>query len=208
MMTEINGVSIRLETSKEVFSPSGVDKGTAAMLSQADIKYGDKVLDLGCGCGIVGIYAAKIAGEENVVMTDILPAAVQLSKKNVLLNGMKNIPVYIGRGYENITESDFSLILSNPPYHTDFSVAKEFIEGGYKRLSAGGRMIMVTKRLEWYKNKFISVFGGVRIREIDGYYVFIAEKRNGIKKKPVKSKPLMSKKLMRKYTRQKSGDKI
>jgi len=40
---------------------------------------------------------------------------------------------------------DFTLILSNPPYHTDFSVAKNFIEGGYKRLVIGGRMVMVQK---------------------------------------------------------------
>ena len=37
---------------------------------------------------------------------------------------------------------------------------------------------MVTKRRAWYKNKMISVFGGVEIRETDGYYVFIAERRS------------------------------
>lgn len=38
-------------------------------------------------------------------------------------------------------------------------------------------MLMVTKRRDWYKNKLISVFGGVKIHEIDGYFVFFAEKR-------------------------------
>ena len=37
---------------------------------------------------------------------------------------------------------------------------------------------MVTKRRQWYKNKLISVFGGVEIRETDGYFVFIAQRRN------------------------------
>ena len=37
---------------------------------------------------------------------------------------------------------------------------------------------MVTKRREWYKNKIVSVFGGVEIRETDGYFVFIAERRS------------------------------
>ena len=36
---------------------------------------------------------------------------------------------------------------------------------------------MVTKRLDWYKNKLTSVFGGVKVHEINGYYVFVAEKR-------------------------------
>lgn len=32
--------------------------------------------------------------------------------------------------------------------------------------------------LEFDTDKFISVFGGVTIFEVDGYYVFIAEKRD------------------------------
>lgn len=67
--------------------------------------------------------------------------------------------------------------LSNPPYHADFSVPKEFIEKGFNRLQIGGKMYMVTKRKDWYKNKLISIFGGVKIWEIDGYYVFLAIKK-------------------------------
>ena len=40
-----------------------------------------------------------------------------------------------------------------------------------------GKLIMVTKRLDWYKNKFTSIFGGVGVYEVNGYYVFVAEKR-------------------------------
>ena len=36
---------------------------------------------------------------------------------------------------------------------------------------------MVTKRRNWYRNKLAAIFGGVRIREIDGYCVFAAERR-------------------------------
>jgi len=57
-------------------------------------------------------------------------------------------------------------------------VAKAFIEKGFNRLKLGGRMLMVVKRREWYKNKLISVFGGVKIHEIDGYYVFEAVKKS------------------------------
>ena len=81
--------------------------------------------------------------------------------------------------------------MSNPPYHTDFSVAKEFIEGSYKHLQKGGCLVMVTKRFEWYKNKIKSVFGGVRWTESNGYFVFRAEKRDF--KKADKAKRGMSK---------------
>ncbi|MDE6032167.1 MAG: methyltransferase, partial [Oscillospiraceae bacterium] len=87
----------------------------------------------------------------------------------------------------------------NPPYHADFSVPKSFIEIGFEKLAIGGKLVMVTKRLDWYKNKLTSVFGGVKVREVNGYYVFIAEKRSNIIKK--KSKPV--KKLSRKLERKK-----
>ena len=50
-------------------------------------------------------------------------------------------------------------------------------------------MFMVTKRKDWYKNKLIAIFGGVKIYEEDGYFVFEAQKRAmtyaGKKKKAV-----------------------
>lgn len=199
MEAVINGISLTLYAHDSMFSPNAPDKGTLAMLSLTEIKHGDKVLDLGCGSGIVGIYAAKLIGGENVVLTDSSEIAAEFAKKNAVLNNVPDITVCCGNGYENIADRDFTLILSNPPYHTDFSVAKAFIEGGYRRLVFGGKMIMVTKRLDWYKNKLTAVFGGVKVKEADGYYIFTAEKRQGIVKPTLKEKNKLSKKLRRKY---------
>jgi len=195
--TEIKNISLIFETEPTVFSPNAVDIGTLSMLSLIDFSENDKVLDLGCGYGVVGILAAKKIGGQNVVMCDISEIAVNLAKRNAELNGVPNIDTRISNGLDNIIENDFTLILSNPPYHTDFSVAKHFIESGFKKLKIGGRMVMVTKRLEWYRNKLSSVFGGVKVQELNGYYVFIAEKRCAYIKKKEKGNKL-SKKLQRK----------
>ena len=197
---EVQGVSLLLQTNEEVFSPGAIDRGTKAMLSFVNFTKGDKVLDLGCGCGIVGIYAARQIGAEQVWMCDISENAISLSRKNAADNGVEQVTIVQSDGLRDITESGFTWILSNPPYHTDFSVAKEFIEDGFKKLAVGGQMVMVTKRLDWYKNKLTSVFGGVRVKEQDGYYVFLAEKRAKRKPKKEKKNPQgMSKKLQRKY---------
>ena len=79
------------------------------------------------------------------------------------------------------------------------SVPKVFIEDGYKRLVTGGKMVMVTKRLTWYRNKLTSVFGGVKVIEQDGYYVFVAEKRKKKRGAEKKEKQVLSRKLARKY---------
>jgi len=199
---QVQGVELVLQTNEEVFSPTAVDKGTKAMLSFVEFKEGDKVLDLGCGCGVVGICAAKQIGADKVVMCDVSENAVLLSKQNAEANGVGAVIIRQSDGLKEISETGFTLILSNPPYHTDFAVAKGFIEDGFKKLAIGGKMVMVTKRLDWYRNKLSSVFGGVTVKEKDGYYVFIAEKRGNRKpKKEKKNEQVMSKKLQRKYGR-------
>ena len=197
---EINGITVTLDTGDYYFSPDEIDRGTLAMLSAVEASPEDKILDLGCGYGIVGIYLAKLSGAE-VVMSDVSEDAVRLSEENLKLNGVTSARVVQSDGLSAVEDKDFSLILSNPPYHTDFKVAKGFIENGFRKLKVGGRMIMVTKRLDWYKNKLISVFGGVRIKEIDGYYVFEAEKRTSERPVKVKKTNKLSKKLQRKMKR-------
>ena len=178
LQTEIMGQSLALETRKGLFSPGHIDRGTLAMLSHVNFVSGMRIMDLGCGCGVVGIVAAKIAGEENVFMSDADPEAVEAARRNAERNGVGGVRVCLSDGFRDVDASGFDLILSNPPYQTDFSVAKGFIEKGFNRLKIGGKLYMVTKRRAWYKNKMISVFGGVEIRETDGYYVFIAERRS------------------------------
>ncbi|MBU3109301.1 class I SAM-dependent methyltransferase [Clostridium gasigenes] len=197
---ELNNIKLEFETSDKVFSLSNIDKGTLAMLSQVEFNKNDKILDLGCGYGIVGIFASKLIGAENVIMCDLSLDAVELSKSNATNNGIIDLQIIQSDGLDNITDNNFSLILSNPPYHVDFSVPKKFIEQSYKRLITGGKMYMVTKRKDWYKNKLISVFGGVVIVEIDGYYVFMAEKRNE-KKVKIEKTSTLSKKLQRKQVK-------
>jgi len=175
---EVLGQSLSLETQNGLFSPEHVDRGTLAMLKHVEIDSGMRVMDLGCGCGIVGIWAAKIVGEENVFMSDADPKAVETAARNAERNGVGGVSICLSDGFQAVEASGFDLILSNPPYQTDFSVAKGFIEKGFNRLKIGGKLYMVTKRREWYKNKIISVFGGVEIRETDGYFVFIAERRS------------------------------
>lgn len=178
LQTEIMGQSLALETRKGLFSPGHIDRGTLAMLSHVNFVSGMRIMDLGCGCGVVGIVAAKIAGEENVFMSDADPEAVEAARRNAERNGVGGVRVFLSDGFRDVDASGFDLILSNPPYQTDFSVAKGFIEKGFNRLKIGGKLYMVTKRREWYKNKIVSVFGGVEIRETDGYFVFIAERRS------------------------------
>lgn len=59
-------------------------------------------------------------------------------------------------------------------------------------------MVMVIKRYEWYRNKLKSVFGGVKVIEEGGYYIFISQKRE-VRRMQKRGEAKLSKKLRRKY---------
>ena len=194
----LKNTALNFFTDATLFSPRSIDKGTLIMLSVVNFSVKDKVLDLGCGYGVVGILAAKLIGPERVVMCDILPQAVECARKNAALNEVAEVSIKVSNGYDNIPDNDFTIILSNPPYHADFSVPKHFIEEGFRKLVHGGKMVMVTKRLTWYKRKLTAVFGGVKVIAKDGYYIFVAEKRKDYASKQKKCPKKLSKKLQRK----------
>ena len=194
----IEGRELAFDTLPTLFSPSAPDRGSAAMLRHVSVTSEDKALDLGCGWGFVSASLC-LAGAGKVFACDIDPDAVKTAGGNFEKLGL-NVHLTVSDGLDAVEPRDFTLILSNPPYQTDFAVAKKFIAGSYAHLAMGGKLVMVTKRLDWYKNRLISVFGGVHIDEDDGYYVFTAEKRPRVKKaEDKKEKAPLSKKLARKY---------
>jgi 16S rRNA (guanine1207-N2)-methyltransferase len=175
---DIRGVHLLLQTAASGFSPLGVDRGTSLLLSNVRLDPTDKVLDLGCGYGVMGIYAAKVLGAERVFMIDKDPEAVALAAGNARENGVEDVYAHVSDGFNDLRETGFTKILCNPPYHTDFAVAKHFIEKGFNRLTVGGELWMVTKREAWYRNKLTSVFGGARVVRQDSYCVFQTIKKS------------------------------
>jgi 16S rRNA (guanine1207-N2)-methyltransferase len=180
---KINDIEMRLQTSHSLFSPRSVDAGTSAMLStvRAELLPGRKLLDLGCGYGIVGLYAAHFCGAHNIWMLDVDPEAIRVSKLNAIALGLTEINTVLSDGPESLIKmsqaNSFDLILSNVPYHTDYNVAKRFIESSRVLLKDNGKLYVVVKKSKWYINKMKTIFGGVRIIEDSGYYVLISEKR-------------------------------
>ena len=192
----VKGREIAVRTCEGLFSPLAPDRGTLAMLRHAGIGEGDRVLDLGCGWGYVSLYAC-LSGAQRVDACDADERAVRCTNDNLVRAGFAHCAV-VSDGLDEIPARDFTCILSNPPYQSDFAVAKKFIAQSHAHLAMGGRLVMVTKRRQWYKNRLIAVFGGVRIAQDDGYFVFLAEKRKK-KEEHKETANRLSKKLARKY---------
>jgi 16S rRNA (guanine1207-N2)-methyltransferase len=174
----IRDIPLRFETRPTLFSPRGVDAGTRAMLECVMFDPADKVLDLGCGYGVVGVFAAKCIGAERVFMIDNDATAVDCAKHNAHLNDVAGATAAVSDGFDDFREVGFTKILCNPPYHADFAVPKRFILKGFNRLALGGSLWMVTRRAAWYRNKLVATFGRVAVHPVGSYVVFEATKRS------------------------------
>ena len=86
------------------------------LVKNLDVKLGDVVLDMGCGCGIQAIFAAERAFR--VVAVDVNPFAVCLAWENVRLNGLEGkVEVRLGNLFQPIKQNEkFNLIIFNPPF--------------------------------------------------------------------------------------------
>ena len=65
-----NGYDYVFHTLDSLFSYKQVDLGTRQMIEHIEVQSDSKVLDLGCGYGVVGIWAAQMIGNQKVVMSD------------------------------------------------------------------------------------------------------------------------------------------
>ena len=148
------------------------------MLSVVEFAPNDKVLDLACGYGAVGVFTAKLIEPTNVFLLDNDPVAVECASANAHINGVGGVNVVCSNGFMDFRETGFTKILCNPPYHADFALPKHFIHKGFNRLELGGTLWMVTKRDAWYRNKLQAIFGRVNVHPVDSYFVFEATKQS------------------------------
>ncbi len=71
-------------------------------------------LDLGTGCGVIGLLAA--ANSDTVVASDLNPRAIEFARFNATLNGVANMETVVGDCFEPVGGRTFDLILANPPF--------------------------------------------------------------------------------------------
>ena len=92
----------------------------------------DNVLDLGTGCGIQALHAARHA--KRVVATDISQRAIDLARFNAELNGVSSIEFRLGSLFEPVASERFDQIVSNPPFvitpRADGVPSYEYRDGG------------------------------------------------------------------------------
>lgn len=85
-------------------------------LSLIPVEQNCKIIDLGAGSGILAITLAAERPLAKVTATDICAKALTVAAENAAQHHVTNISFLQSNWFEAVTERDFDLIVSNPPY--------------------------------------------------------------------------------------------
>jgi 16S rRNA G1207 methylase RsmC len=165
-------------TGSGVFSKKKIDKGTTLLAENCVIQIDGKVLDLGCGIGILGILVAKCFPETEILMVDVNRRACKLAKMNVELNQVYNADVKHSNLYENVKEK-FNVILTNPPQTAGKEICFKIIEEAKNYLKKNGTLQLVARHNKGglvLSKKMKKIFGNLKeIAKKGGYRVYLSK---------------------------------
>jgi 16S rRNA (guanine1207-N2)-methyltransferase len=135
----------RFRTAPGVFSRGAVDRGSRLLLDTADVSGAQRILDLGCGYGVMGIVAAGRAPHARVTLVDVNPRAVALAAENITLNRVSNADVRCGDGCAVVSGEPFDVILFNPPIRAGRGVVLRLLREAQACLGPHGRLYFVAR---------------------------------------------------------------
>ncbi|MFB6071547.1 MAG: class I SAM-dependent methyltransferase [Halobacterium sp.] len=140
----VAGVDLSLVAVPGVFSATELDHGTRLLAETAAVADGDRVLDLCCGYGALGAWAAKSA-DCDVWLTDHDRVATACAECSLDASGVEGT-VVTADCLAGVDDRTFDAILSNPPTHAGDDVLRELFDGAADVLAADGVCWLVHHR--------------------------------------------------------------
>lgn len=146
-----------------VFSSAELDSGTSLLLStfEANSKLSGKVLDLGCGAGVIGCMLKSQFPQIQLTMSDIHAMALASAERTLAENGLEG-RVLASDVFSDIEEK-FELIVSNPPFHdgidTAYEAVGQLIAQAKQHLVRGGELRIVANAFLPYPELLDRAFG-------------------------------------------------
>ncbi|MCK3658803.1 16S rRNA methyltransferase [Pasteurellaceae bacterium Pebbles2] len=131
-----------------VFSAAELDQGTDLLLSTIDDNIRGRVLDLGCGAGVIGAFIQQKNPTTTLLMCDIHAMAIASAQRTLSENKLAGT-VVASDVFSHI-DGKFDLIISNPPFHdgidTAYRAVTQLIEQAKSKLNKGGELRIVANR--------------------------------------------------------------
>ncbi|MFE6095184.1 methyltransferase [Streptomyces massasporeus] len=161
-----------------VFCADRLDIGTRFFLRHLPEGRGRRVVDLGCGNGVVGTSVALADPDAEVLFTDESFQAVASAEATYEANGVsRHAEFRVGDGLAGVPSGSVDLVLNNPPFHshqaTTDATAWRMFTGARRVLRPGGELWVIGNRHLGYHVKLRKLFGNSRLVASDPKFVVL-----------------------------------
>ena len=170
------GQKLMLTSFPGCFCHRRVDDGGLALAEVVSRELSGKtpsaILDMGCGCGLVGfLVAASQQTPVRLVMVDSHTRAVEAAKLNAEKLGIPAEVILSDNGIPAQMDGTFDVFVGNPPYYSDYRIADIFLETAQRALKFGGVCYTVCKNADGLEPVQRRYFPEVEIIRRRGYAV-------------------------------------
>jgi len=129
------------------------------------------VLDMGCGCGLVGFLIHSVAPATTLTLVDSHSRAIEAAQANAASFGVSAEIILSDNGTPERLDGSFDVFVGNPPYYSDYRIADVFLETAKRALKSGGICYTVCKNAAGLKPVQERYFPSVSVVNRRGYAV-------------------------------------
>ncbi len=155
-----------ISNNANLFSREKLDVGSRLLIENMPVSSRYlRIADLGCGNGILGLIAASLNPQAELLFVDESYSAVDSARKNfeTAFAGQRHADFRVTDCFQGIEENSIDLVLNNPPFHQQHSVgdsiAWQMFKDARKVLKVNGELWVVGNRHLAYHAKLKKIFG-------------------------------------------------
>jgi 16S rRNA (guanine1207-N2)-methyltransferase len=166
------GAEFEFVSNAGMFSNGEADPNSLLLLRSISPENGVKMLDLGCGWGLIGTVAAKLYGV-SPTFADINGIALSMSEKNARNNGVSGTFIK-SDGFAEINNK-FDLITLNPPIHAGKKTVLRLFSESALHLTENGQFVIVINEkhgAKTYKKRLEELFYNVDEEKYKNTFIF------------------------------------
>ncbi len=144
------GASAKMVTRPGVFCHGRPDAGGTALAESTEPAGGERILELGCGCGLTSLLLAmelrgRNAPPAHFTLVDSHARAVECARLGIAANGLDEGFQVVHDDMFTPEPGAFDLFLGNPPYYADRRISAFFLDTAFRALRPGGSAVLVSK---------------------------------------------------------------